>query len=128
MNPRPMDPDSIDKLGDHKERADRHRRWAYARKPKKLGDVLNQVVAKRGYAATQASEELSRAWAEAAGPALAQHTRALGVRRGVLEVLVASSPMMQEAQFQQQRLLAEVQRLLPAARVTAIKLRVGRVR
>ena len=122
-----MDPDSIDKLADHAKRAEKHRRWSYARRPKKLGSVLAQVISKRGYAAVGASETLEEAWREAAGTLLAQHTRVVGLNRGKLEVLVASSPMMQEVQFQQQKILSDLQKALPEARLSGLKLRVGRV-
>lgn len=122
-----MDSDTTDKLGDHAERAEKHRRWSFARKPKQLGSVLAQVIAKRGYAAVQAGESLQQAWQSAAGEALSVHTRAVGVSRGKLEVLVASSPMMQEIQFQQQQLLNKLRQALPEARLTGLKLRVGRL-
>ena len=122
-----MHPDVTDKLADHAERAEKHRRWSYARRPKQVGDVLAQVMAKRGYAASQADEQLLEAWTTAAGEQLAPHTRPVGVRRGKLEVIVASSPMMQEIQFHRTRLLEAIQRALPDAQITALKLRVGRV-
>ena len=122
-----MDLDSTDKLGDHAERAEKHRRWSYARRPKQLGSVLAQVIAKRGYAAAQTNESLLDVWRVAAGSDLAPYTRPVGISRGKLEVLVASSPMMQEIQFQQQQLLDKLRQALPEAQLTGLKLRVGSI-
>lgn len=122
-----LDKDTADKLADLGRRAAKERGRFHARKPKAVKNVVADVIAKRGYASTGASERVAEAWAEAAGPVLARHSRAGALRRGVLEVLVASSVMMQEIQFHRPRLLADVQRALPDARITGLKLRVGRV-
>ena len=50
-------------------------------RPKAVGDVLSELMARRGYARQQASADYSAAWCEAAGELIAQHTRVGGVRR-----------------------------------------------
>ena len=122
-----MDPDTEQKLGDLADRAERQRRRFRARSPKAVGPVIAQVIAKRGYAATRGSEALAEAWAAAVGEPLAAHTRAAGLRRGVLEVMVANSTMLQEINFDRPRLLKAVQASLPDTKIKSLKLKIGRV-
>lgn len=119
--------DVTQRLNDFADRGERHRRWAGASRPKALGDVLAQLIAKRGYAASRANEQLAEAWAAAAGPRLAPFTEACRVNRGRLEVTVASSAMMQELTFDKRRILAEVGDALPDAKISDWKLRVGKI-
>ena len=108
-------------------RSELHRRRFYARQPKKLADVMAQLVAKRGYSRQRSDEQLQAVWKTAAGPALAKFSRAIAVRRGRLEVLVSSSTMMQELSFARGRIVAELQQKLPEAKIEDLKLRVGRI-
>ena len=41
------------------------------REPAKMGDVINRLIAQRGYLQTLGSEQLREAWNAAAGPDLA---------------------------------------------------------
>jgi predicted nucleic acid-binding Zn ribbon protein len=123
-----MNPDTAQKLGDLAQRADKQRRRFYARLPKPVDSILSQVIAKRGYAAASAATELAEAWSTAAGEAIATHTQVVGLRRGQFEVIVANSTMMQEINFHRPRLLKAIQEAIPSARITALKLKVGRIR
>lgn len=116
-----------EKLGDLNQRANRQRRRFYSQQPKGIERLLSQHMAKRGYAATGSNDRIERAWIESVGPQLAKQTRAVGLRRGTLEVLVANSTMMQEINFQRVQLLKSMQKKLPDARITAMKLRVGKI-
>ena len=122
-----LDTDAAARLADLGRRAAKERRRFHARKPKAVKNVVSELIAKRGYAASGASERVETAWAEAAGDVYSRFSKPGGLRRGVLEVFVANSTMMQEIQFHRSRLLADVQRALPDAKITALKLRVGRV-
>ncbi len=96
-----------------------------ARRPQKVGDVLSELMARRGYARQQAAANYDAAWREAAGELLARHTRVGVVRRGALEVTVANSVLLQELTFQKQTILGELARLLPEERIDKLRLRVG---
>lgn len=109
------------------KRTAQQRRRFYARQPKKLSDVMAQLVVKRGLGKKQSNEQLQAAWQAAAGPALGKLSQAVAVRRGKLEVLVASSIMMQEIGFARGRILGELQQKLPEAKISDLKLRVGRI-
>jgi len=103
-------------------------RRSYARRPKKIADVVAQLIAKRGYGRHEATDQLAAAWSAAAGDALAAASRAGRIRRGQLEVLVANSTVMQEFSFQKQRILTELGRLLPDAKIRDLRFRVGAIK
>jgi len=102
-------------------------RRAAARRPQPIGDVLAELMARRGYARVNGASAVAEAWQTAAGALLAQHTRPGTVRRGVLDVLAANSTIMQELTFQKTHLLGELARLLPEQSITNLRFRVGPV-
>ncbi|MEN1680292.1 MAG: DUF721 domain-containing protein [Planctomycetota bacterium] len=128
MEREPIEPAlAAEKLGHLAERSERWQKWSHARRPKTLRDVLAQVISKRGYGANQANEQLAEAWAEAAGDLLAARSRAVRVQRGRLEVIVASSTVMQQLSFEKQRIVSALNRLLPEARINDLRARVGAI-
>lgn len=96
-------------------------------RPKKMADVLSELMARRGYARQQAGEDLNAAWRQAAGELIGRQTRAGLVRRGALEVVVANSVLLQELTFQKESILASLATLLPQERINGLKLRVGTI-
>jgi predicted nucleic acid-binding Zn ribbon protein len=96
-----------------------------ARGPRAIGDVLSELMAKRGFAGVQSSENYAEAWREAAGPMMAAYTRVGQLRRGTLEVVVANSTLMQELGFQKKTLLEKLSRLLPDQGIEGLRFRVG---
>lgn len=127
IDPSVVDPDTADKLADFGRRAAREQRRRYGRAPKPAKAFVAELLAKKGYAARGAAEEIRTAWREAAGPTLERFSRAGVIRRGVLEVTVANSTARQEIEFHRPRLLAEMQKALPDAKITSLRLRVGRL-
>jgi predicted nucleic acid-binding Zn ribbon protein len=95
--------------------------------PKQIGDVLAQLIARRGYAREQSAATLEAAWREAAGAELAATTRAGTLRRGTLEVLVSSNLLAQELGFQHDELIARLQKLSPETKISKLRFRVGSV-
>ncbi len=126
MKSRKDDPVS-EQFVDLERRRASHRRWFYAKRPKPIGDILAQVVQRRGYAQVRASSARDEAWKEVAGEELAAMTRIGGVRRGVMEVIVANSLLMQELTFRKEELLAGLHRALPEADIKQLRFRVGQV-
>ena len=96
-------------------------------RPKKIADVLSEVMARRGYARIESSVELEQAWRTAAGELAAIYTRVGTVRRGVLEVIVGHSALVQEITFQKVAILGHLARLAPDQRIGDLRLRVGPV-
>jgi predicted nucleic acid-binding Zn ribbon protein len=97
-------------------------------RPQPIKEVLAELILRRGYAREQSTAAYQAAWQKAAGEFLSGHTRCGALRRGVLEVAVANSLLMQEITFRKAALLAELTRLLPDAQIREIRLRVGAVR
>jgi predicted nucleic acid-binding Zn ribbon protein len=95
--------------------------------PRAIGDVLSELMARRGYARVQTGEASEEAWRQAAGPLAAKYTRVGQVRRGTLEVIVANSALVQELGFQKQGLLKTLAALLPDAGIKNIRFRVGTI-
>lgn len=91
--------------------------------PENLSDVLARMFVSRGWGRKSERVRLESAWAEVAGKDAA-NTRPGAFRRGVLEVEVKGSVLMQElAQFRKRQLLAALRQLLPGTTVTDLKFR-----
>ncbi len=95
------------------------------REPQHIGNVLAELMARRGFARVQSAAACSAAWSEAAGPLAARYSRAGEVRRGRLEVVVANSTVLQELVFQKPQLLEALRRLLPDEEIGDLRFRVG---
>ncbi|MCE5269197.1 MAG: DUF721 domain-containing protein [Planctomycetaceae bacterium] len=98
-----------------------------SRGPQAIGDVLSELMARRGYGRVQSAASCEAAWREAAGPLVAKYTRPGQLRRGTLEVVVAHSALMQELGFQKAKLLESLRRLLPDEGIENLRFRVGSV-
>ena len=93
--------------------------------PKRIGSIVAELIARRGYARVQAATTCADAWAGAAGPELTKFSRAGAIKRGVLEVLVLNSTMMQEITFQKTTLVRKLAELLPDENIRDVRFRVG---
>jgi predicted nucleic acid-binding Zn ribbon protein len=116
-----------DAAADFAARRERERRRHYAKRPKKIGDVLAQLITTRGYGRVQADAELVATWESTVGLPLARFTRPGQVRRGVLEITVSNSTIVQELTFQKERILAALQAELSGARIRDMRFRIGAV-
>jgi predicted nucleic acid-binding Zn ribbon protein len=94
-------------------------------KPQKLADIMSELITRRGYARVQATASYDDAWREAAGDLAARYTRVVQVRRGLLEVIVANSTLVQELTFQKRHILKQLTKLLPEEKIVDLRLRVG---
>jgi predicted nucleic acid-binding Zn ribbon protein len=111
---------------DFATRRDREERRSFARRPKKIADVVAQLIHKRGYGRLSANEQLAEAWTTAAGT-LARFSRPGKLGRGTLEVTVTNSTIMQEFTFQKERILTELTEKLPDAKIRNLRFRVGSI-
>ena len=120
-----------ERLADLERRRASQRRGYYARRPKRIDNVIAQLVQRRGYAQIRAAGERDQAWrnalAEQSADAWSNSTRVAGLRRGVFEVQVENSLLMQELTFRKEALLASLQDALPEHSIKQIKLRVGKI-
>ena len=92
--------------------------------PQKLGELLSNLITRRGYAQQQTNEELSDAWKQTVGEGLSENSRTGQVRRGVLEILVNNSVALQELQFQKRSFLNQMKQLLPQHYIHDLRFRI----
>jgi predicted nucleic acid-binding Zn ribbon protein len=97
------------------------------KQPETIGNILSELMARRGLARVQSTEALEAAWRNAAGPLAAAYTRVGAIRRGVLEVVVANSTLAQELGFQKEDILAALQQLLPDENIKCLRFRAGNI-
>lgn len=76
--------------------------------PQKMADVISVLMARRGYAQQQSAAISQQAWQQTVGKTFSGHTRAGNIRRGVLEVIVRNSAILQELTFQKKQLLKKM--------------------
>lgn len=115
-----------EQFGDLERRRASQQRRFYARRPKRIDNVLAQVVQKRGYAQVRAAGERDEAWAVAVGE-VAPATRVGAIKRGTLEIQVSNSLMMQELTFRKEELISKLQAALPDAGIKQLRFRVGQI-
>lgn len=96
-------------------------------RPQPIGEILSELVSRRGYARVQVTDQYTSVWREVAGEFLAGQTRVGGLKRGVLEITVAHSSLMQELTFQKTQLQQELTKRLPDERITGLRFRVGTI-
>ncbi len=133
MNRPPLDPLSeqlaAERLADLDRRRAVQRSRFYARHPKRIGNVVAQLVQRKGYAQIRAAGDREEAWrtalVEQGDDQWTGATRVVGLRRGVFEVQVANSLLMQELTFHKETLLERLQDALPEDGVKRIKFTVG---
>jgi predicted nucleic acid-binding Zn ribbon protein len=106
---------------------DYRRRRVPVSQAKKVGDVVGQLLVKRGYANVQQSANLQTLWQTAAGEKYANNTKAAQIRRGVLEVVVTNSAVMQELTFVKGKLVKALAISAAEQKITNIRFKVGSV-
>lgn len=89
---------------------------------KTLGEAIQQFLKAQGLLARRGKEDLTAAWREAAGEAVAGHSRVCAPRKGVLRIEIDSAPLLHELNsFRRGELLAAMQRLCPRAALVEIR-------
>jgi hypothetical protein len=97
--------------------------------PETIKEILSRLFTTRGWGRRQGQLHLEKAWAAAVAgisPDYAARTRVIGMRRGLLEVEVNSSVLLQElAQFHKRRLLEALRSQLPNTTLADLRFRSG---
>ncbi|NOX56326.1 MAG: DUF721 domain-containing protein [Planctomycetes bacterium] len=92
------------------------------RGPIHVSQALSELIVRRGWARSAGDEQLQEAWKEAAGAKLAQRTRVLGIRDGVLRVGVAHAALLSELEsFHKQDILQRIRGIRPDFRIRDVK-------
>ena len=96
------------------------------RGPKRLGEVVGRLVARKGYVDDLGEEQRLSAWRDAAGT-LAAHSRPGRMNRGALEVLVRNSVVLQEITFQKANILGRLRERPEWRTLVEIRFKVGTI-
>jgi predicted nucleic acid-binding Zn ribbon protein len=90
--------------------------------PQKLGNAISELFALRGYARVQGNAQLLAYWKSVAGEVLASQTKVMGLKRGALQIGVASAPLLSElAAFRKTMLLKKLQEEATELKIRDIK-------
>lgn len=120
------DPYQPDESDAERQLLDQYRRRRRPdRRPKSSAELLSRLIASRGFTQEMFNEDLQRAWESAVGNRFVTRTMVTGIRQGALEILVDSSPAMQQLGFQKRELLRKIQQTLPDAGIRSLRFRVG---
>ena len=94
--------------------------------PQPIKEILSRLMARRGYANQQLGFEWGAIWSTVAG-CQAHQTRPGKFSRGVLEIIVRNSAVLQELTFRKKQLLQSVQTHAPQFHVKDLRFRVGEI-
>jgi predicted nucleic acid-binding Zn ribbon protein len=95
------------------------------REPRRVGDVLGQVLGDLGLEGTSAVLRIAECWEAIVGPEVARHCQPARLRGGVLEATVDSSVWCQQLQLRRREILAALSRELGPDAPTDLRLQVG---
>ncbi len=90
-----------------------------------LKEVLSRLFLARGWGRTSGQAKLEEAWSAAVGPEWKDHSRAVVLKRGVLEVWVTDALVLQHLVMIKAMLIASVSEKLGQS-VKEIRFRVGK--
>ena len=94
--------------------------------PEPMKEILSRLFVARGWGRRQARLHLESAGLDAVGPDYAANTRVLGLKRGVLEVEVASAVVVQElSHYHKRRLLQTLRAKLTGHTIKELRFKVG---
>jgi predicted nucleic acid-binding Zn ribbon protein len=103
------------------------RRQRRSRGPQRIAEAVSQLLARQGYARQATNLEWEVLWSGIAGNEIAANCRVGNLRRGVLEIIVRNSSLLQELTFRKKQLLARVQNESLGSKVKSLRFRVGEV-
>ena len=92
--------------------------------PQPLGKVLSELIALKGLARVQGTQQLQQAWQSAAGNEFAKNSAVIGLSRGVLQIGVSNTGLLSElASFHKHTLLENLQQQQPQLKIKELKFR-----
>ena len=92
--------------------------------PQPLGKVLSELIALKGLARVQGTQQLQQTWRSVAGDEVAKFSAVIGLSRGVLQIGVSNTGLLSElASFHKQTLLENLQEQHSHLKVKELKFR-----
>lgn len=86
-----------------------------------IGEVIGQLMARRGYAQQQTNDQYNQSLKTALGPDLAGYTTVGKLSNGVLRIYAPDSVLVQELTFQKRKLLKQLQADHPEGKIRDVK-------
>jgi Dna[CI] antecedent, DciA len=94
--------------------------------PQRMGSIITQLIARRGYAQQKTTADFSKAWEAAVTKVGAEgKTRAGRISRGILEIFVVNSAVMQMLTFHKKALAAEMKAAPGGQSIKDVRFKVG---
>jgi len=92
--------------------------------PQPLSAALSELIARRGFARVQGNSQLVTIWKQVVDERTAERTKVLGLKRGVLEVGVTNSALLNElVSFHKTGLLDRLKAEHPEQKIKDIRFR-----
>ena len=92
--------------------------------PQRIGHVLSELIVLKGLARVHGIEQLHQAWQTVAGEETARKSRVLELTRGVLQIGVSNSALLNElVGFHKQTLLENLRQQFAHLKIRDIKFR-----
>ena len=90
--------------------------------PRRIGDILHQIIKSAPWARRGDLRDLAAAWREAAGPEVAERSKVASLTRGRLTVYVESATLRHEIEaFRKYDILPRMKEAYPAQRITSLR-------
>ncbi|QDT57522.1 hypothetical protein SV7mr_00040 [Stieleria bergensis] len=86
-----------------------------------IGDVIGQLMARRGYAQQQTNDQYNQSLKIALGADLAGYTTVGKLSNGVLRIYVPDSVLVQELTFQKRKLVKQLQADHPEGKIRDVR-------
>ena len=97
------------------------------RGPVPIGNIVADLLSRRGLGRPQATTELEAIWGEVVGDAISPMTHCGNINRQQLNVIVTNSTVMQELVFRKQELVKAFNKKTESNLIKDIRFRVGRL-
>ncbi len=91
---------------------------------RRLGSIVNQLMARRGYAQVHANEAMMKVLVAEVGQEIGNDCSVGKLRAGVLQVFVVDSVTLQELNFRKRGILKRLQKEMPGDGITDIRFRI----
>lgn len=92
--------------------------------PQHVGKVISELIALKGLARVHSIEQLQQAWKSVAGDDIGRQSRVIELNRGVLQVGVSNSAVLNElAGFHKLSMLEQLQQQFPHLKIRDLKFR-----
>ena len=93
-------------------------------KLRRLGSIVNQLMARRGYASAAATDEFLVSIVASVDQALRGSIQVGNLRQGVLQIYATDSVTLQELNFQKRVILKRIQTDMPHCQVKDLRFRI----